>query len=167
MTFLRNTDCQIVDKLLDLTPKRLDRREMRAQQVTSLVLQALDRSAAFLSRAQLRAVGEELMRQFTDNGVEVLTDWHRSQAGLQPRGPDGWTIEELFTYERLLLECIGKPIVMAMPKLDAEEEKRLQAELSKPASIIWVSSVVQSENTEPADLTGIADFLDAALRKEP
>lgn len=58
-----------------------------------------------------RKILELLMR----DGVEVLTDADRAHAGLEPRGPDGWTMSEIHAYEARRLAVMLSPMPATMP----------------------------------------------------
>ena len=129
---------------------RLNRREMRAMQVVAIVLEALDKSMPELrdhfGGRRVGSFSDELMRAFMDRGIEVLSDWHRSQLQLPARGPDGWTIPEIVAYEQLLTDMMVRPSVMIMPKLSPEEEKEVEANWrNNPGHIIWVQPADRSE----------------------
>jgi hypothetical protein len=47
-----------------------------------------------------RQVSRVLFEVLVATGAEVLTDHDRHDLGLPPRGPDGWTVEELRASER-------------------------------------------------------------------
>jgi hypothetical protein len=127
---------------LDLRrPKRLDRREMRAQQVVSLALMAAERTFPYdiITRRQMKAFADELQKQFMENGVEVLTDWHRTQMDLPARGPDGWTMAEIIAMDDYLLKIHAQPLAYVV-------EKGLQADLNeKVGGITWVAPTTQSK----------------------
>lgn len=54
-------------------------------------------------------------------GVEFVTDYDREQCGLPPRGPEGWTVEELMLLERVRLSRMLAPPPMMI--LDTETGK--------------------------------------------
>lgn len=130
-------------------PNRLDRRDMRAQLVIALVLEALDRAAPNLDRRSMtsgerRRFMEELHRGLTEKGVEVMTDWHRQQIGLEPRGPDGWTAQEIADYDRHILEVMRRPPMIAPADLKGSEEEWTK----NPGRIVWVSPTTQGKITK-------------------
>ncbi len=43
---------------------------------------------------------EALFKLFYESGSEIVTDADRQICGLPPRGPDGWTLEEIVELER-------------------------------------------------------------------
>jgi hypothetical protein len=87
---------------------RLNIRRVRSQQITHLIFHAL---RDFIpDDCQGRAM-DALYRLLHDAGAEVVTDQTRAEAGLPPRGPDGWTVEELLALERRRLEIMTRPIM--------------------------------------------------------
>ena len=42
--------------------------------------------------------------------VEIVSDFDRQQYGLTPRGPDGWTMEEIVELEKRRLELMFAPM---------------------------------------------------------
>lgn len=42
-------------------------------------------------------------------GAELVTDHDRQEAGLPPRGPEGWTLEELHAFKRTMLDAMIAP----------------------------------------------------------
>lgn len=57
-----------------------------------------------------RLVHDAMFEVMHEHGVEVLTDHDRERAGLPPRGPDGWTVEELVALERRRLDILLAPM---------------------------------------------------------
>jgi hypothetical protein len=90
---------------------RMNLRQRRAQVLAAHVMEKL-RGHLYEDRDRdtLRDVHEILMQEFMAQGVEVLTDYDREQYGLPPRGPDGWTMEELLALERRRLEILTRPL---------------------------------------------------------
>jgi len=86
---------------------RLNLRQRRAESMAAAIMQALD---DFLPRRNRREIHDALGVMLMTEGVEVLTDWDREQAGLPPRGPDGWTIEELVALEQKKMEALTRPM---------------------------------------------------------
>ena len=66
-----------------------------------------------LPRRVSRIIQDEMMAE----GVEVFTDYDRQEAGLPPRGLDGWTVEELLALEKMRLDALTRP----MPHFIAKE----------------------------------------------
>jgi len=73
-------------------------------------------------------VQEAMFEVMFEHGVEVLTDADREAAGLPPRGPHGWTIEELMALERRRLEVLTRPLTMTMPAQAVRTETALKPE---------------------------------------
>ena len=67
-----------------------------------------------------RHVKGELMEILMAQGVEIMTDRLRQEIGLPPRGPDGWTVEEIIALEQRRLD----------------EMQRRMDEMMKPI-IVW------------------------------
>lgn len=59
----------------------------------------------------------ELRAKLEEIGAEVITDQTREAAGLPPRGPDGWTLEEIAELERRRLELMARPLTAIMKEL--------------------------------------------------
>ena len=94
-------------KAIDLI-ERADLRQKRATMLASAVFREIDEYL----RDDIRRndVFDKLMDIFTQQGVEVLTDYDRQTCGLPPRGPDGWTAEELIALEENRLAALLAPI---------------------------------------------------------
>jgi hypothetical protein len=58
----------------------------------------------------LRDLARELFDKLHAEGVEIITDATRAEAGLPPRGPDGWTQDELVALEHRRLEVMMAPM---------------------------------------------------------
>ncbi len=93
---------------------RYDLRRRRATALTAAVLGEMRRQGVDL-HDDYRGIHDALMNVFTQEGVEVVTDYTRAEAGLPPRGPDGWTLEEMAALERARLEAITAPIRFTVP----------------------------------------------------
>lgn len=95
--------------------QRSDHRRRRAMSLTSRVM---DIVRDHVDHADWRKIYDEIFDVFSLEGVEILTDLDRQLYGLSPRGPDGWTVEEIVALERLKLEAMLKPlsIIIPMPK---------------------------------------------------
>jgi hypothetical protein len=97
--------------------RRQDMRMYRAQSLMHAVLQRIDPYLdPELGNHARRDVYEALLKLFHDEGVDVITDAQRADAGLPPRGPDGWTIEEMMAIEKRRLDILTAPIYAAFPK---------------------------------------------------
>jgi len=51
----------------------------------------------------------ELLEAMEKVGAEIVSDYDRQQYGLSPRGPDGWTMEEIIELEKRRLEAMYAP----------------------------------------------------------
>jgi hypothetical protein len=72
----------------------------------------------------------------------IRADDQRSLLKLPPRGPDGWTAEEILAWEKYRLETMFKPVIMAMPT----DGSWFKEECEKtPGSIVWVSPQPREE----------------------
>jgi hypothetical protein len=78
------------------------------------------------------------------NGYEILSDYQRSLLKLPPRGPDGWTVEEVLAWDAYRVASMFKPIVMT--ELTPEQERDLREEWGGGSgAIAWISPTTQSE----------------------
>jgi len=98
----------------------MDLRRRRAEQLTAAVLHELRpridaTDPEELPHRIMRIVHETMLEVMCQQGVEVMTDYTREEAGLPPRGPDGWTVEEMMALESRRLEILTKPITMTVP----------------------------------------------------
>lgn len=84
-------------------------RRMRAMTLAAAVFDAIRPHVADLRNDDWRAVHDAILALFVDRGYEVLSDHDRDQYGLPPRGPDGWTIEELIALEQKRLAALLAP----------------------------------------------------------
>jgi hypothetical protein len=83
-------------------------------------------------------------RTITGHGYEILSDYQRSLLKLPPRGPDGWTVEEVLAWDAYRVASMFKPIVMT--ELTPEQERDLRQEWgSGSGAIAWISPTTQSE----------------------
>lgn len=93
---------------------RLNLREYKAKQLASAVMKEL--SDLIPDRCRNEA-WDRLVGLFAMKGAEILTDYDREQAGLSPRGPEGYTVDELIAIERRRLAVLATPPSMIIPKL--------------------------------------------------
>jgi hypothetical protein len=94
--------------------KRQDLRMMRAQYLVAAVIQKI---SPFLDERQDRArrdAHEALIELFHNEGVDVITDASRADAGLPPRGPDGYTVDELLAIEKRRLDYLSAPLIATL-----------------------------------------------------
>lgn len=99
--------------------ERINIRERRAMGLTSavlnIVLPHLREAQGREAKWAARHIQEQLMDLFARDGIEILSDHDRQQYGLPPRGPDGWTVNEIIAMEKLKLEIMTKPITFELP----------------------------------------------------
>ena len=93
---------------------RTDIRRLRSQQLVAAIMGAVD---PFLSdeRHAREDAYNALAKLLHSEGAEVITDSLRDEIGLPPRGPDGWTAEEIVALERRRLEMLARPLAMTIP----------------------------------------------------
>jgi hypothetical protein len=66
----------------------------------------------------MREINYDLMELCMKEGVEILTDYTRTEIGLPQRGPDGWTMEEIIALEKCRLDMMYAPLTMTVRKDD-------------------------------------------------
>jgi hypothetical protein len=98
--------------------QRIDKRRMRAMALTAQIMQIVgkyvDRDR---ERDCMRDLSYELQEAMEKVGAEIVSDFDRKQYGLSPRGPDGWTMEEIIELEKRRLEMMYAPMQpMIFPK---------------------------------------------------
>lgn len=91
---------------------RVDARRLRAEVLVHDVLQKL---RPYIAEGSEREVYYALLESFCQQGVEVLTDHVRHELGLRPRGPDGWTADEIMALEQHRLHRLLAPIAVTTP----------------------------------------------------
>ena len=89
-------------------------RRIRAQSLVAQILQIVGKHMSDEDRRRkaMRDLTYELFEAMEKAGVQIVTDETRREAGLPPRGPEGWTIEELCALEERRLEALGAPIII-------------------------------------------------------
>ena len=96
---------------------RIDLRRARAMSMASVIMKAidpyLDQQLDRVRRDAFDAIFEIVWQE----GVEVLTDPTRAETGLPPRGPDGWTDDEIRALEAARFAVINRPITMRLADL--------------------------------------------------
>lgn len=96
---------------------RMDLRRNRAMPLTAAIF---DKMRPFIEPDRLRDAHEELYSLLLQEGIEILTDQTRAEAGLPPRGPDGWTAAELHALEASRLQLLLPPSV-GFPLIDLKD----------------------------------------------
>lgn len=99
---------------------RFDLRRRRADSLVAAVIHRLYPRIDATDPEELphritRMVSDAMFEVMYEEGVEVLTDYTRQEAGLPPRGPDGWTMEEIVALEKRRLDLLTAPICMTIP----------------------------------------------------
>jgi hypothetical protein len=104
--------------------EQMMRQNMRMMRARSLVGAVMSKIDPFLDHDQdhvRKGVYEALLELFHSEGVDVITDAQRADAGLPPRGPDGWTMEEIVAIEHHRLNVLTAPIYARFPAPPSEE----------------------------------------------
>jgi hypothetical protein len=98
--------------------QRIDKRRMRAMALTSQIMQIVGKYVDSDSeRDCMRDLSYEIQEAMEKAGAEIISDFDRQQCGLSPRGPDGWTMEEIIELEKRRLELMYAPVPpMIFPK---------------------------------------------------
>lgn len=91
---------------------RTDRRRLRTMAFEQEIMHIVGKHISDEDRAHdcMRAISRELFEKLHAEGAEIITDETRSEMGLPPRGPDGWTTDELIALETRRLEMMKAPM---------------------------------------------------------
>ena len=90
---------------------RTDRRRLRAMALTAQIMQIVGKYVERdRERDCMRELSCELQEALEKAGAEIVSDYVREAVGLPPRGPDGWTDEELVALEKRRLEMLLAPM---------------------------------------------------------
>lgn len=102
----------------------LDRPNMRRRRAESIARAMLDAVTPFLMEtgSERRDAYYAMLTILCDEGVEVITDHTRSEANLPPRGPDGWTFEELAALEARRLAVLTQPLTVPLYSLQGDAQ---------------------------------------------
>ena len=100
--------------------QRINLRQRRAYGLAHELMNRIMKASPYLhyqadGREQC-AIHDAITGFLAEVGAEIVTDHDRSEAGLPPRGPDGWTVEELIALERRRIEVLLAPITV-MPRV--------------------------------------------------
>lgn len=87
-----------------------DVRRRRAQALTATVMQIVGKRMPHAENRELRDICRDIEDTLRGQGYEVLNDLDRETLGFPPRGPDGWTIDELRALEAKRLEVLTRPM---------------------------------------------------------
>lgn len=85
---------------------RINLRRMRAD---ALLAAVLDKIRPFLNEDCEKDAYYALLEFFIQEGVEVLTDYHRKEMGLPSRDGEGWTPKEVHALELKRMEELLAP----------------------------------------------------------
>lgn len=103
---------------------RVDRRQQRALMFTHMMMaivrkhleKFMDDCVEGIWSRDYRDVMRDVTCELEDlcrrEGIEILSDQMRADIGLPPRGPDGWTVEEIIALEEKRLEIMRAPMVI-------------------------------------------------------
>lgn len=83
---------------------------VRRRRADALAVAAFRKIEQFIDYDKHRDVMEALIELFCHTGIQVLTDTERAEAGLPPRGPEGWTAQELAVLEAHRLHVLIGPL---------------------------------------------------------
>lgn len=91
--------------------QRVDKRRLRAMALTAQILQIVGKYIPHnRDRDPMRDLTQELQDALEKAGAEIVSDFDRQQYGLSPRGPDGWTMEEIVESEKRRLDLMYAPM---------------------------------------------------------
>ena len=98
--------------------QRINLRQRRAYGLAHELMNRIMKASPYLhyqadGREQC-AIHDAITGFLAEVGAEIVTDRDRSEAGLPPRGPDGWTVEELIALERRRTEALYAPRIVPM-----------------------------------------------------
>lgn len=98
--------------------ERIDRRRLRAMALTAQIMQIVGKYVPRDGeRDCMRDLTYELQEVLSRAGAEIISDFDRQQYGMSPRGPDGWTMEEIIELEKRRLEVMYAPMPpMVIPR---------------------------------------------------
>lgn len=113
-----------LNERMDEIAPRIDRRRYRADVISANMMQIVSKHLgrmmpsgyAGASELIMSDIQSELSGLLRSHGAEIISDADRAAFGLPPRGPDGWTQEEIVALERRRLEVMSQPPVMVKPK---------------------------------------------------
>lgn len=96
-----------------------DLRLRRADMLTAMVMNQIEPFLRVDDEIDGRKHASRKLREFLHTlGVEVITDFERTQAGLPLRGQEGYTEEELHHLEDARREAMMRPISIKVPLTD-------------------------------------------------
>lgn len=95
---------------------RINYRHRKVQMIVGTVMQIVEKHLPPISNRT--RIAYALYDEFSKVGAEIISDFTRQQLGLPPRGPDGWTQEEIKAYETRLLHTMLEPFPHTIIKKD-------------------------------------------------
>ena len=102
---------------------RIDRRRMRAEQLTAAVLKMIEPFLRDDDGRERRDAYYALMELFHQEGIEILSDHDRAALGLPARDSKGWSEDEKRALDALRLEAMLRPLQMTIPAPPPETER--------------------------------------------
>ena len=91
--------------------ERINKRRMRAMSLTAQIMQLVSKHVPYdPDRDLMRDLHYELLEALERHGAEIVSDFDRQEFGLPPRGPDGWTMEEIIALEQRRMEMLTRPM---------------------------------------------------------
>lgn len=97
------------------------RTNIRRQRADVLMNEILHAIRPFVDRDVEERIYRALRSRLEEHGAEIISDYTRKEAGLPPRGPDGWTVEEMMALEKMRLDALYRPFSSIFSK-DALKE---------------------------------------------
>lgn len=85
----------------------IDMRRRRADHLLAWIMSEID--GDLHPDADRRRIYDRIWERLHADGVEIISDYTRQEAGLPPRDGQGWTTEELVALERRRLELMYAP----------------------------------------------------------
>ena len=98
-----------------------DKRLARAAYVLSVVWPAIK---LYIRMDDYQCVHNAILGALHNAGVDVISDDEREHYGLPPRGPEGWTKQELAALEMLTLQAILTPVPPVLAVIDSAGEEK-------------------------------------------
>ena len=86
-----------------------DRQRRQIDAIVHLVMEAVRKHIPDEGNAHKHAV-YDLRDALESAGIDIITNEEREKAGLPPRGPKGWTYEELKVLEVKRMEALLRPL---------------------------------------------------------
>ena len=108
-------------KATDMTDRHtFNIRHTKASQIASFLMHTLDE---MIPRACWSEAHAKIMEFLMTEGLEIITDDDRRNAGLPPRGPNGWTAVELHALEHARLQALSAPFAAILKTAEQMSDK--------------------------------------------